>query len=139
MVDVPDVELQAFAPVHRIAPVDLSPAGDAGPDLVATGLTGIVPLEVLHEQRPRPDQAHIPPEDIQELRQLVDARRAEKAPQGGQALLVRKRASVRVAGVSHRAKLQDGKRPPVQTGAGLPKKDGAPHRKAYQGGHGEHR
>ena len=40
VVDVPDVEAEFFIPRKGIAAVDLRPAGDAGPDLVATRLLG---------------------------------------------------------------------------------------------------
>ena len=40
VVDVPDVETELLLPRKGVAAVHLRPAGDAGPDLVATRLLG---------------------------------------------------------------------------------------------------
>ena len=62
-------------------PVHLRPAGDAGLDAVAVVVAVDVLAEELDELRPlgaRPDEAHLALQDVQELRQLVDRRPAEK-------------------------------------------------------------
>ena len=44
---------------RRVAPVHLGPAGDARPDLQPAGLGVVVPGQVRHRQRPRPDERHV--------------------------------------------------------------------------------
>src|SRR5258706_12784777 len=50
MVDVPDIQAQAFVPGLSVASVDLGPAGETGPHLVAPRLLGGVEREILDEQ-----------------------------------------------------------------------------------------
>src|SRR3990172_7897229 len=75
--DVLDVVLDAL--LERGVPaqaVDLRPAGEAGLDLVPQHVARHGPPEPLHEHRPlgpRPDDAHLAAEDVDELRQLVEA------------------------------------------------------------------
>ena len=63
-VDVADVELELIFPAKRVAAVDLREAGDAGPHFVPPRLLRRVAVEILHQQRPRADQAHVASQDV---------------------------------------------------------------------------
>ncbi len=61
--------------------MDLRPAGDTGLDLVPQHVPGHGLPEPLDEHGalgPRPDHAHLPAEDVDELRQLVQAETAQE-------------------------------------------------------------
>src|SRR5688500_7032557 len=59
MVDVPDVELQPVRPGRVVPAIDLRPASDARTNVVAPLLARRVAVEVLHEERTGPHQAHL--------------------------------------------------------------------------------
>src|SRR4051812_40461711 len=77
-VDVRDIESKLVFPRESVAAVDLCQPGDSRQHVVASRLFGCVTLEVLHEQRPWPDQSHLTRQDVQQLRQFVDAGAAEE-------------------------------------------------------------
>ena len=72
-----------FQRVRFPAPaVDLRPAGDPGLDLVAQHVTVNQAPELLvvsDRMRPRPDKRHFAAQHVEELRQLVERRRAQEA------------------------------------------------------------
>src|SRR5918999_1003809 len=85
-----DVVVVPLDPVRerRLAaqPVHLRPAGDTGLHAVAVLVTGHAPLEQLDELRPlgpRPDDAHLAPQDVEELGQLVDREPPDQLPDRG--------------------------------------------------------
>src|SRR4029453_11709378 len=80
VVDVPDVHVELLVPRERVPAVGLGPAGDAGADLVAAGVLGGVAGEIAHGQWPRSDEAHVAAYDVEQRRQLVEARGAEHPP-----------------------------------------------------------
>ncbi len=86
VVHVPDVHLEALVPRDGVSAVDLRPSGDSRADLVPASLLGIVARQVLHEQRPRPHDAHLAEKDVDELGQLVERGRAQDAAEAGEAL-----------------------------------------------------
>src|SRR5262249_4337240 len=53
------------------------------------------------------DQAKVTPNDVQELRQFVDARRAKELAETGQSLLVGEKFAIQPTRVSHRSQLDD--------------------------------
>ena len=53
--------------------MDLPPAGDAGPNLVARPEQLDVRGDLLDGERTRADQAHVAEEHVEQLRKLVDA------------------------------------------------------------------
>src|SRR2546423_5286323 len=68
--------------------VDLCPAGYPRPHLVTLEIPGNLGAEALHEEGPfrsRPDQAHVPADDIDELRQLVETEPPHESPDRGTA------------------------------------------------------
>src|SRR6516165_4880702 len=73
IINVPDVEGEAMLPRYRVAAVDLSPASKARANLITPHLLRRMIGNVFHEQRPGPDQAHLPPDHVPKLRQLVEA------------------------------------------------------------------
>ena len=74
---------------NGVSPVDPRLAGDAGGNVVPPGLLRAVAVEVLNQQRPRADQAHLAPQQVQQFRQLVEAAVAQQPAQPRQALDVR--------------------------------------------------
>ena len=123
VLDIPEVERQPFVPRGRVASVDLRPAGQARRHVVTVPLFGRVAREVLDRQRPRPDEAHLSPQDVHQLGQLVDAEGAEPAAQWCQALGVGQQRPVGGAAVGHGAELHDGEWVAVASGSSLTEED----------------
>lgn len=92
---------------------DLREARDAGLDVVAVGVLGVLFRELLDKVRTlgaRADKAHVAVEDVPDLRQLVEAGRADEGPDFRDArVVVRRELRARVfLGVdAHRAELVD--------------------------------
>ncbi len=145
VVDVPDVERELGVPPERVAAVDLGPAGDAWPHVVAALLLGRVAPQVPHQQRARPDQAHVAAQHVPQLRQLVDRGGAQEPAESSQALGVGQRPAVGADGVAHGAELDHRERHAAPPGPLLAEEDGpahvGPHRRAghrqQRAGHGE--
>jgi hypothetical protein len=134
VVDVPAVQGEALRPVDVVAAVDLGPAGDAGFDLEAPGVLGRVVRDLRQHVRARPDQAHLPAQHVDQLRQLVQAGAAQEAAAAGDPGIVLHQAE-RVADaqlraqrdrvVDHRAELEHPERHPAEPGAVLDEQDAA--------------
>src|SRR5690625_551067 len=88
---VPEVEGELLLPFQRIAAVDLRPAGDPRPHVMAAPLALTVEWQVLHQQWARPHEAHVAAQDVPELRQLVQRACTEPPPQGSETLCIRQR------------------------------------------------
>ena len=125
VVDVPDIVFEFFLPADGIATIDLRPAGDAGAHLVAAGLFRRVAVEVFHQQRARPDQAHVALEDVEQFGEFVEAGGAQEFAEGGQALVVGEQVPLRVALVGHGAELVHGERFTMHAGPGLAEEHGS--------------
>src|SRR3990170_1185850 len=69
---VPNVQPELLLPGDCVPPIDLRPSGQTGFDLVAARLFGCISLKILHQERARPDQAHLPLENVEKLRDLVE-------------------------------------------------------------------
>src|SRR5262249_54121752 len=67
VLDVPDVVAKLRFPRQHIPPVNLRPAGDARSDLVPARLLRGVTIEVLHQERPGPDETHLAAQHVEEL------------------------------------------------------------------------
>ncbi len=134
VIDVPHVQREFLLPGERVAPVDLRPTGDPGPHLVTAGLLRRVAGQVLHQQRARADQAHVTFEHVEKLRQLIEAKTAQKAPESCKPLRVREQGALRVAGVGHGAEFVEGEGLAVQSGALLAKEHGRAEFEAHQEG-----
>jgi len=79
VLDVPDVELDALVPRQPRPAVHLGPAGETGLDLEPPALPRRVALDLVGERGPRADHAHVAPDDVPELRQLVDREAPQEA------------------------------------------------------------
>ena len=92
---------------------DLGEAGDAGLDVVAVGVLGILLGELLDEVRAlgaRTDEAHVAVEDVPDLRQFVEAGGADEGADARDARVVvgrELRAGVLLGVDAHRAELVD--------------------------------
>ena len=62
------------------AAVHLRPAGEPRPDVEPVALVLVVLVDLVAQRRARPDDAHVAAQDVPELRQLVDGRAPEDAP-----------------------------------------------------------
>ncbi len=80
VLDVPDVELDALGPGQLRAAVHLRPPGEPGPDVEPVALVLVVLLDLVAQRRPRADDAHVAAQDVPELRELVDRRPPQDAP-----------------------------------------------------------
>ncbi len=68
---------------------ELAEAGDAGLDAMDDGELGRMKLDEAGVLWSRADEAHLPSEDIPELRELVELRPREERPEPREALVVR--------------------------------------------------
>ena len=89
MPDVPGVELEALRPRDRVAPVHLRPPGDAGLHGQAPPVGLGVVRNLLDDVGARPDEAHLPAHDVEQLRELVEARAPQKAAAARDARIIR--------------------------------------------------
>jgi len=85
-----------------------------------------VERQILHEQRSRADDAHLAPQHIDQLGQLVERRRSQMPPERGEALSVRKKLARVVSLVRHRAELDPLEFAIVQSDTRLTKKHRCP-------------
>ena len=108
--------------------MDLRPAGDPGQHLEPAPLPVGVPLDLVAERRPRPDQAHVAADDVPELRQLVERGAAEEAAGARDpavALVDRVAGALLLGADDHRPQLQELEVAAVLADAGLLEEDRA--------------
>ena len=79
-------------PRERRTPVDLRPAGEPRSHGEPLPLPLVVLLDLVAQRRARPDQAHFAPEDVPELRQLVDGGLAQDPADARDAAVARSTA-----------------------------------------------
>src|SRR3954465_534140 len=72
VLDVPDVQLDAFVPRQPRTSVNLSPARDAGLDVEASPLSRRVLLDLVRERGAGTDEAHVAADHVPELWDLVE-------------------------------------------------------------------
>ena len=118
MLNVPHVQLEPLFPRERVAPVDLRPAGDPRTHVVTPRLTRRVEGQIFHQQRPRTHETHVAPQDVVELRQLVEAGRTQPTPEGRHALGVARQRFTRTR-LAHRSELVEHERTATETRASL--------------------
>ncbi|OQA22240.1 MAG: hypothetical protein BWY63_00932 [Chloroflexi bacterium ADurb.Bin360] len=75
---------------------------------MTAGLFRRIERQVLHQQRPRADEAHIAAQYVPQLGQLVQARAAKEAAEGRQPFGVGQQIAVGPAQVAHGAKFEEG-------------------------------
>ena len=107
MVYIVHIVGKPFLPRRKVSPMHLRPAGEAGANVMAVVLLFVVKRQVLHQQRSWPHDAHLAAEDVPQLRQLVDAQRAQLLSEARQPFLVRQKAAVFVPRVAHAAELME--------------------------------
>src|SRR5262249_2800752 len=114
VVNIPHIKLELSRPINGVAPVHLRPTGYPRMHLVTTSLGDGVTRNVFRKEWTRADQRHVAAQDIQEFRQLVEARRAKEAAKAREPQIVRTRF------VFHRTKLDDVEETIVLAGTALP-------------------
>ena len=122
--DVLHVQAQPGAPAHGVAAGDLGQPGDARTYVEPAAFVRGVPEVVLPQQRPRADDAHVAAQDVDQLRDLVQAQRAQQPAQPGEPPVVGKQVAEAVAAVGHRTELQHRERPAEHPGALLTEQHG---------------
>jgi hypothetical protein len=75
---------------------------------VTTHLLRSIQWQVLQQEGSGTDNAHLPLQHIEQFRQLVKTRAAQKASQSGQALGIGQKLSLLVACGGHSAELEEG-------------------------------
>lgn len=73
VVDVPAIHLDSFGIVYIASPAGLPHAGDAGKNGIVFFNVFVVSFHFRLHDRPRAYEAHLTFEDIQELRQFIEA------------------------------------------------------------------
>ena len=105
VLDVLQIEVNLCFPSDGVASADLSKSAESLTYGVAFALFGGHENHVAHELGPRPDYGHIALEDVEEFRELVEARAAEELAVFGKAHIVREQVAVCVLLVGHGAEL----------------------------------
>ena len=75
MADVDDLVAELVARLRPVAAAELRESRGTRPDLKPPSIAGDLALELIEEDRPdgpRPDQAHVALDDVEELRQLIE-------------------------------------------------------------------
>jgi hypothetical protein len=119
VVNVPYVQFELNFPGYVVAPIDLRPACYAGECVHTAGLFGGVAVEVLHQQRARPDETHLAPKHIVKLRQFVDAAGPQKFAEEGQPVFIGEQFSLGIRLIRHRAEFIHAERLPFISRADL--------------------
>ena len=131
MEEVAEVVPELHIGLRGVRPHHLREARDAGLENEAETVGGDVTRErrdELRPLRPRPDEAHRPPDDVKELRELVEARLPEQPADAGRPLVVRRgesRARARLGRPAHRPELPEVELHPVPPHPALPEPGGA--------------
>src|ERR1019366_225236 len=129
VVHVPHIQCELPFPAHIIAAVYLGPARDTRLYIMPTRLLRRVVGQILSQQWPWTNQAHVTSQYIPQLWQLIEAESSEKAAEASQTRRIRRRIDLRTIS-HHGAKLDDCKRSRFVAGTNLPEEDRRSHRKA---------
>src|SRR5947208_6907311 len=120
MADVPLVKLLLFLFGDELGAIDLSPSGNSWTNRKPQrGVRGLI----LRQQRPRPNQRHIPEQHVDELRQFINPRRAQEATYRRRLSVTQSRPSRRIKGRTQGPVLVDQEWPPSPAGALLPEQN----------------
>jgi len=138
MLRIPDVERKPLIPRKTIPPVDLSPPGDTGPDRMSEAFALAVIGQIFGQERPRADQAHIPAQHVEKLRQLVKTGVPEYSPKRRDAMGVELRLTLAFAIHAHRPEFQQRKEPAIQAWAALTEQHRRSHGRANDDRHHDH-
>src|SRR5579862_9938445 len=83
VLDVLTLDSESFLERQLPSPEDLHRAGDPGLDLEPEEVLREVALDEVELLRPRPDDGHLATQDVDELRQLVEARSPQQPADAG--------------------------------------------------------
>ena len=101
------VHFEFLLPADGVSAMYLGVAGQAGADLVAAVLLGVIPGQVLHQQGPGADDAHVALDDVERLGQLVQGGLPQDAAIPIEPYLVRQQLAVLVLPVVHGAEFDE--------------------------------
>src|SRR5580698_3135019 len=121
---IPGVELQSLIPAEGVTAHYLSPACQTWQYLMSAALLRCVTRQVLEQQRPGPDQAHITSEHIPELRKFIEAGASQELPDASKSLLIGQRGPITVNHIRHGTKLIEREGSLLIARPPLPKQDG---------------
>lgn len=127
VLDVLQIEVNLCFPGDGVASANLSKSAESLTYGVAFALFGGHENHVTHELRSRPDYGHVALEDVEEFRELVEARAAEELAVFGKAHIVREQVAVCVLLVGHGAELDELEDFFVFAGSGLREEGVAAH------------
>src|SRR3954469_24091483 len=85
VIDVPDVELDPLLPRYARPPVHLCPSREPRLDLEAPALARRVEVDLRLERRARTDDCHVAPQDVDEVRDLIQREPAQHTARRGDA------------------------------------------------------
>ena len=137
VLDVLQIEVNLCFPSDGVAPAHLRKPAEALPHGVPPALFGRHEHHVTHKLRSRPDYGHVALEDVEEFRELVEARAAEELAVFGKAHIVREQVAVCVLLVGHGAELDKIEDFLVLAGAGLREEGVALHLDGAEDGEGK--
>lgn len=93
---------------------------------MAACLFGRVKREILHQERPRTDEAHVAAQHVEQARQLIQAGRPQHAPERRQSHIIRQRVSSPIDRIEHRPELDHLEGLTMQSRAHLPEEHWTP-------------
>src|ERR1700683_3353199 len=77
VIHIPEVEIEFSPPIEGISAVHLRPSRDAWLHVMTPPLLRRIPLQIMHQQRAWPNQAHLPAQYVNQLRQFIKAGAAQ--------------------------------------------------------------
>lgn len=117
MIDIPQVEKKALLPVGVISSVHLGPPCQTGGNEMATLLLQAVMRQILHQEGPRADEAHISLENVQEFREFIQAGAAHQLAESRESFRVGQELPIGSSGIGHRAEFIQSKGLSAKPGA----------------------
>src|SRR6185295_13756147 len=138
MLRIPDVERKLLIPGKTIPPVHLSPPCDAGPDRMSEGFALAVIRQILGQERPRADQAHVPTQHSDKLRQLIKTGVPKYSSKRRDTMRLELRLALSFAVHAHGPEFQHRKEPTIQAWAALTEQHRRSHGRANADRHHDH-
>ena len=101
MLHILDVLLKTFFPCGGVSAAYLRQSGQPGANLMPPVFKAVVMLQIPNQQRPRPNHAHIPLENIEKLGKLVQTRGAQQSAEFSQPIPVGQQIAVFIPRIGH--------------------------------------
>src|SRR5260221_304807 len=133
MLHIPDVELDPLLPRDPGAAVNLRPAGDTRPEVEAPALARRVELDLGRQGRARPDDPHLSPQDVEQVRQLIEGEAAQEPADARDPWVCGRHSGADADGVgtlAHRPQLEELEDHSVPADAALAVEDRSPRLQA---------